>query len=117
MDDRPNGLLAWQWAHYRTGHRDRANLVLHAATVPLFMIGTCAIAVAPLAHAWLGVVGLVAMVGAIAAQGRGHRREETRPIPFRSAVDVVLRLFVEQWVTFPRFVLSGGFAAAWRHTG
>ena len=24
------------------------------------------------------------------------------------------RFFVEQWITFPRYVLSGGFSRAWR---
>ena len=36
------------------------------------------------------------------------------PIPFRGPIDVGSRIFVEQWVTFPRFVLSGGLAQAWR---
>jgi hypothetical protein len=50
----------------------------------------------------------------IAAQGRGHKGEATRPVPFRGPLDVVARLFVEQWLTFPRYVLSGGFAQAWQ---
>jgi hypothetical protein len=29
---------------------------------------------------------------------------------------VIARLLVEQWITFPRFVVSGGFARAWRST-
>lgn len=57
------------------------------------------------------------MAAAVAAQGRGHAREATRPVPFRGAADVAVRIVVEQWVTFPRFVLSGGFAAAWRAAG
>lgn len=35
-------------------------------------------------------------------------------MPFRSPFDVLARLVVEPWVTFPRFVLSGGFVRAWR---
>ena len=27
--------------------------------------------------------------------------------------DVAARLFVEQWVTFPRYLVTGGFARAW----
>jgi hypothetical protein len=56
------------------------------------------------------------MVGAVALQGRGHRLEGVAPIPFRGPIDVVSRIFVEQWVTFPRYVLSGGLARAWRAT-
>jgi hypothetical protein len=46
-----------------------------------------------------------------------HRFEPEPPAPFRSRLDFAARLFSEQWVTFPRFVLSGGFARAWRAAG
>ena len=46
------------------------------------------------------------------AQGRGHRLEGQKPVPFRSPVDAVVRILAEQYITFPRFVLSGQFAAA-----
>jgi len=54
------------------------------------------------------------MLAAVASQGRGHAMEAARPVAFRGPADFVARFFVEQWVTFPRFVLSGGFAQAWR---
>jgi len=65
-ENRTGRLLAWQWSLYRDGHRERRNLAIHAAPVPLFLAGTCALVLSP-------------FVG-----------------------------------TFPRFVLSGGFAQAWR---
>jgi hypothetical protein len=40
-----------------------------------------------------------------------------RPVPFAGPVDVVSRIFAEQLITFPRFVLSGQFARAWRESG
>ena len=52
------------------------------------------------------------MILAIGLQGKGHRGEAHAPEPFHGAGDVVKRIFVEQWVTFPRFVLSGGFRRA-----
>jgi uncharacterized membrane protein YGL010W len=70
---REGGLLAWQWSIYREGHQDRRNLLVHVLTVPVFMLGTCAVVSAP-------------FVGVLA----------------------------EQWITFPRFVLSGELARAWR---
>jgi len=110
-------LLSWQWSIYPNGHRDRRNLVLHALTVPLFMAGTCTLAASPLAGglaiAWAALGGLASMGVAMALQGRGHSLEETRPVPFDGPVDVGARIFAEQWITFPRFVLSGGFARAW----
>ncbi len=114
MNERTEGLLAWQWKHYPANHRDRRNLLLHGLTVPLFQVGTLLLATAPFASPWGALPGLLGMVGAVALQGRGHRIETAPPAPFRGPFDVVARLFVEQWVTFPRFVLSGDFARAWR---
>jgi hypothetical protein len=54
------------------------------------------------------------MLATVAAQGRGHKLEQTRPVPFRGPADFLARFFVEQWFNFPRFVLSGRFAEAWR---
>jgi hypothetical protein len=50
----------------------------------------------------------------LAVQGRGHAAEAARSVAFRGPGDFAARFFVEQWVTFQRFVLSGGFAQAWR---
>jgi hypothetical protein len=112
-DERTGGLLRWQRRHYDAGHRDRVNLVLHLITVPMFQLGTVALLATP----WLGwtaLSGLGAMVTAVVAQGRGHRRESTAPLPFRGPLDVVARLFAEQWITFPRWAVGGGVARAWR---
>jgi hypothetical protein len=114
MTSRGDGLLRWQWSLYPDGHRDRRNLLVHVLTVPLFQAGTVAVLLAPLASGWLAPAGAAAMVGAMAAQGRGHRLEETRPVPFSGPADVLGRIFAEQWLTFPRFVLSGALARAWR---
>jgi len=106
-------LLAWQWEQYPSGHRDRLNLLIHAATMPLFGAGVLLAAAAP----WLGplaLAGVLLLPLAMAMQGRGHRRESTPPAPFAGALDVISRIFAEQLVTFPRFVLSGEFARAWR---
>ena len=113
---REGGLLAWQLRGYPTTHRSRYNLLTHAFTAPLFLLGTCALALAPIVGAWLLALALPAMLLPVVLQGRAHRLEQTRPAPFRSAADFAARLFVEQWVTFPRFVLSGGFARNWRET-
>ncbi len=114
-DDRSGGLLAWQRALYPGNHTTRRNLVLHVLTVPLFLAGTVDLvgAVARLSPLQ-ALFGVGAMALAVVAQGRGHRAEPVVPVPFRGPADAVARLFVEQWVTFPRFVLSGGFARAWR---
>ena len=110
---REGGLARWQWALYAGGHRDRTNLLIHALTQPIFCIGTLTALSAPFVNVWLVLIGFVTMGFAMALQGRGHRRETTPPAPFRSPLEVFTRIFLEQWFTFPRFVLTGGFARAW----
>jgi len=109
--ERSEGLLVWQLSLYPEGHADRRNLWIHALTAPLFCAGTIAVIAAPFVDARLGF-GAILMLAALAAQGRGHRIERQRPKPFRGFSDFVVRFFAEQWVTFPRFVLSGAFRRA-----
>ena len=112
-EDREGGLIAWQWTLYPSGHTTRANLLIHLLTVPIFEIGTLtllgSLAIAPV----YALLGLAMMVGAMAAQGQGHAREPQPPVRFRGPLDVFARIFAEQWIAFPRFVLTGGFSRAW----
>lgn len=112
-EDREGGLIAWQWTLYPSGHTTRANLLIHILTVPIFEIGTLtllgSLAIAPV----YALLGLAMMVGAMAAQGQGHAREPQPPVRFRGPLDVFARIFAEQWIAFPRFVLTGGFSRAW----
>jgi uncharacterized membrane protein YGL010W len=110
------GLLARQFSGYPAAHGDRRNLLIHALTVPLFLLGNCALVAAPLVSGWLGLGGLALTAAAFGLQGRGHALESRRPAPFNGPLNAVLRVLGEQWITFPRFVLSGGFARAWRGT-
>jgi len=114
---REGGLLAWQFRNYPNGHRDRRNLALHALTQPLFLLGTCALLLSPLLGARLLAFAVPALIAPLAVQGLGHGMEPNRPSPFLGPGDYLARLFVEQWITFPRFVLGGGFARAWRAAG
>lgn len=113
-NERPGGLLSWQYQHYPEFHGDRRNLILHVLTVPLFQAGTLLLSAPLWGPWWLALVGLGAMGGAMATQGRGHALEKNPPVPFAGPLDVLGRIFLEQWVNFPRYVLSGGFARAWR---
>jgi hypothetical protein len=115
MENKPSqSLLAWQWAHYGAAHNNRRNLVIHTLTAPLFMLGTLALPAGFLVAWWLVPVGAAVMALAVAAQGSGHAHEVGKPAPFRGALDVLLRIFAEQWITFPRYVVSGRLVAAWR---
>jgi uncharacterized membrane protein YGL010W len=111
---REGGLLAWQYREYPKGHRDRRNLLVHAFTVPLFQLGVLALLLAPSRGALLLAFALPALLVPIALQGRTHRLEENAPIPFRGPLDFVARIVAEQLITYPRFVIGGGFTSAWR---
>ena len=113
MDDR-GPFLRWQWSNYPGTHRDRRNLALHLASWPVFLAGTCALVASPVAGAGAAAAGVLALGAVIVAQGRGHRFEEQAPADFQGTGDKLKRLFVEQWVTFPRYLFSGRFARAWR---
>lgn len=101
---------------YARYHQSRSNLLLHIVFVPLFLAGNVTFLVALVERRWLLALGAVALtVLSLALQGRGHRREPVAPRPFTSPLNAVARIFLEQWVTFPRFVLSGAWRQALRN--
>lgn len=110
-------LLRWQWQGYPRYHQSRFNLLLHIVVVPLFLLGNLTLVWAALQSSWLmAVLAFAAMVVSVAAQGRGHAKEPVPPEPFTSKFNAVSRILCEQWVTFPRFVISGGWSNALRRT-
>jgi hypothetical protein len=106
------GLLAWQWQGYARYHQSRANLLMHIVLVPLFLAGNVALIVGVLRLDWIeAAIGLGCMAVSIGLQGRGHAGEPVSPVPFSGAGNAMGRIFLEQWITFPRFVITGGW---WR---
>ena len=110
-----SSLLRVQWEGYARYHQSRSNLLLHIVFVPLFLAGNVALLVTLIERRWLRALGAVAVTGvAIAIQGRGHRKEPVSPEAFTSPLNALSRIFLEQWVTFPRFVLAGAWMQALR---
>jgi hypothetical protein len=107
---REGGVMAWQWTGYGRNHRDHGNLWLHIVAVPVF-VGAALALVSTLWHGYWFAAGLslVTMMFAFAVQGLGHKREAEPPVPFDGPGDFLARVFIEQFITFPRFVLSGGW--------
>lgn len=111
---RPN-LLAWQWSDYPAKHRDRVNLLLHLVAVPLFLAGTLLLVWAALQASGPGIaLALGCLAVAVVVEGRGHARERETPTPFAGPLDFASRFVVEQWITFPRFVLTGAWSRSFR---
>ena len=109
--EREGGLLDWQWRGYSRNHRDRANLLIHMIGVPVFIAGVLAFITQVTRAQWFGaMVSAVVAVAAFAVQGVGHKRERIAPEPFAGPGDFVARVFAEQFITFPRFVLMGQWA-------
>lgn len=105
-DDEP--LLRWQWRGYARNHQHPRNLLLHIVAVPMFMAGTVLGAYGLLRLNLPAIaLGLVCMGMSMALQGRGHRLEAHAPEPFAGPADIAGRILAEQWITFPRYVLSG----------
>jgi hypothetical protein len=107
--------LSDQFEDYPRVHTGRGNLLIHAVAVPIFDAATIGVVASLIVRSPLAAVGCAALaVGAFAVQGRGHGMEAERPIPFSGPRNVLARVFAEQFITFPRFVLSGGWSRAYR---
>jgi hypothetical protein len=110
-----SGLLAWQWEGYPRYHQSRANLLLHIVLVPAFLAGNVALIVGVIRLSWMEALAGLALMGfSMALQGRGHRGEAVPPVPFSGPANALGRIFLEQWITFPRFVFTGGWSRALR---
>ena len=114
---RPN-LLAWQWSDYAAKHKDRENLLIHLVAVPLFQAGTVILVVGVGILSALGIsIAVACLAAALVIEGRGHAREAETPAPFDGPLDFASRFVAEQWITFPRFVLSGAWRRSFRAAG
>ena len=103
-----------QWDGYADYHRCRANLVIHIIAVPVFLVGTIGFLAALIRGDFGGMVtAIVVMAVAMGAQGYGHSQEERPAEPFAGPADALVRIFLEQWLSFPRFVASGKWQEAY----
>lgn len=111
----PGDLMAWQWETYPANHRQRTNLLIHIVAIPLFLVGNIGVIAALVRLSIPGTaVSLALMIVAIVLQGRGHALEAAPPTPFTGVANVLGRIFLEQWISFPRYVLSGRWHRALR---
>lgn len=115
MGQRHPNLPAWQWRVYPHSHQHPTNLVLHLIAVPLFIVGFLLIVSGVFSLSLLNLaIGVIGILAALGLQRHGHSLEAQVTEPFTDRQDAVQRLLVEQFVTFPRFVLSGAWWRAWQ---
>jgi hypothetical protein len=110
-------LIQWQWQGYAEFHRSRLNLFMHIVLVPGFICANLYLIYSLINGRYLfALLSLAGMGLSIALQGVGHKQEAQPSIPFSSPFNAVSRLLVEQWINFPRFVLTGGWWRALQQT-
>lgn len=115
MNKRRPNLLAWQWRHYAEQHQHPANLLLHLIAVPLFLVSTALLLIGLWRLGFIPLVlGAIGLIASLVLQAHGHGFEAQRPEPFTGKRDACKRLLLEQFITFPRFFLSGAWWRAWR---
>jgi hypothetical protein len=111
-------LLEAQWSDYPERHRHRTNLLIHIVAVPAVWWAAIQ-GLGALFLMLLGVPGAFAMLFwsavlaavALFVQVRGDALEARPPEPLGAAPEAAKKLVAEQFVTFPRFVLTGGWLA------
>ncbi|KAF0688580.1 Aste57867_19825 [Aphanomyces stellatus] len=115
------GLIRYQHASYNVYHATPRIVRLHLWAVPLFQLGNVAAITAPFlllvpvstgVAVAVGVGGLVLSAISMALQGRAHATEKIPNEPLEGPVNAIQRIFSEQWINFPRFVLEGGWRVA-----
>jgi hypothetical protein len=108
-------ILDRQWEGYDKYHRSRINLWTHVFAVPVFIFGTLSLLVSIInVNALLSLISIGIMAAAMGIQGFGHKKEALPAAPFTSAKNAVIRIFLEQLYTFPKFLLSGKWYSALR---
>ena len=106
-------LIRWQWDGYPDFHKNKTNLRIHIVAVPMFIGATLSLVSSLVSMHWMyAASSAVTAVVAFLAQGIGHKRESSPPIPFDGPLDAIRRILAEQFINFPRFLFSGGWRAA-----
>ena len=110
-------LLEIQWNGYSKVHSSRLNLVIHIISVPLFIAGCLSTLLSLLMFSLVGVfVSVFTVALAFGAQGIGHSKEQVAADPFTGFKQAITRIIFEQFITFPKFVISGSWYAALNST-
>ncbi len=84
--------------------------IFRSLAVPIFMSATL-VAVYALVGFSLPALAAATLcfLASLILKGRGRKLEATEPEPFEGGLYFILRLFAERWITFPRFVITGGW--------
>jgi hypothetical protein len=107
-------LLAWAWRETSPVHKNSTNLLIHIIAVPLFVFGHVLLVAGIFINPWLLVGAFVSIVVCLVAQKIGHSREQTQVAAFAGTVDLLRRVYAEQFCNFWRFLFSGQWYASFK---
>ncbi len=104
-----------QWADIGVIHSSRLNLIIHVFAVPTFIIGIVGLIYSLVNLRIIEIVSFVLMMAvSLLVQSYGHSREKVRSAPFAGPMDALSRILIEQFINFPRFLMTGKWYAALR---
>lgn len=116
-------VLDKQWSDYSERHQNKVNLLIHIVTVPLVWIAAIQV-IGALLLMLTGVGGFTILVWAailiaiaLFAQSHGNSMEAVKPAPFGDWKGFAINAAAEQFVTFPRFVVTGQWLRNLQATG
>jgi len=90
-------------------------MIIHIVSVPVFVLGTLSLFVSLIELSPIGMlISILVVVIAFGAQGFGHSKERISPESFATPGQAIVRILSEQFITFPRYVLSGGWYATYQ---
>lgn len=108
-------LIQWQYSSFAKFHQSKLNLWIHIVAVPIFVSCFCLLILGIFTfNLNIVFISMAGMVGSIVIQGVGHKKEQLPPEAFTGPINVIVRIFLEQTYTFPKFVFTGGWAKAMR---
>lgn len=109
-------LIESQWSDYSTRHRKRNHLLIQIVAVPLFwlasiqVLGALLLMLMGVPHGFRMLLWAAVLIGlSLGAQAVGRSLEYGAAQPAVSPIEFARRTLVEQFVTFPRFLLTGGW--------
>lgn len=106
-------LIKWQSEGYTKFHKSKLNLWVHILAVPIFIIAFFSLVISAFNFNGLQFLfSLMLIIISIVSQGIGHSKEVYAPEKFTGPVNAITRILLEQFYTFPKFVLNGGWFAA-----
>ncbi len=93
---------------YAKNHENKLNLIIHLFAVPLFIGGNIGALVCIVQEQPIYALAAIALIPiSLMLQGLGHKMEEMQPAPFKGPLNFIRRIYIEQFITFPCFFLTG----------